>query len=176
MEPHPELVGPLAADAGQHPDQAFEGQFIARIGDELQVGRDVLDVRLFEEADAAGDEERMLRRVSSIWSSIAWKCERYSTRRSGRGGVPVAQFEHPLGDEGGLFPGVVADHEGGVGCAGSRRPGGAWELARIGGEGGVGERENFRGAAVVGLDAEHLVLARRSGKPRMLAKIGARQE
>ena len=47
----------LAPTPGRRRDDAFEGQFVARIGDEFEVGGDVLDVGLFKEADAAGDAE-----------------------------------------------------------------------------------------------------------------------
>ena len=53
----PESVGPFVADAGEHPDEAFEGDLVAPVEDELHEGGGVLDVRLLEETQSARDDE-----------------------------------------------------------------------------------------------------------------------
>ena len=53
----PQLVRPLAPNARQQFRQPFECQLIARVADEPEIGGDVLDVRLFVKANAAGDAE-----------------------------------------------------------------------------------------------------------------------
>ena len=54
----PYFVRAAGADAGQEADHPFEGGFVARVGDELEPGGDILDVGQFAKTEAAGDAER----------------------------------------------------------------------------------------------------------------------
>ena len=54
----PQLLRSLAANAGQQLHQSFEGKLVARIQHQFQIGRHIFDMRLLEEANAAGDAER----------------------------------------------------------------------------------------------------------------------
>ena len=54
----PERLRRARADARQQPHHALEGDLVARVHDELQERRDILDVRLLEEAQPARDLKR----------------------------------------------------------------------------------------------------------------------
>ena len=65
----------------------------------------------------------------------------------------LAQFQHALGDKSGLLGAVAARDQHGFDA---RRAGGGQllgELMDVGGDGGVGQAEDFRRAAVIGFDA-----------------------
>ena len=103
----PQIFRALAADAGQQSDHPFEGDFIARIGDEANEGGDVLDVRLLEKTNAARD---------LIGNAAARKLElqldRVIVRAVEDGDLVqldsfVAQLENALGDELRLLAAVV---------------------------------------------------------------------
>ena len=74
--------------------------------DELQVGGDVLDVGLFEEADAAGDAERNV-----AAGEFELQFERVEMRAIKHGHLIevaafLAEFQHALRNEGGLLAAV----------------------------------------------------------------------
>ena len=56
----PDFFRATGGDAGKQLDETFEGGFIARVGDEFQICRCVLNMRLLKKPDAAGDGERDL--------------------------------------------------------------------------------------------------------------------
>src|SRR5436190_23245202 len=53
----PQFLCAFTTNARQQLNQAFEGDFVARILDEFEVGGDILDVGLLEKANTAGDGE-----------------------------------------------------------------------------------------------------------------------
>ena len=64
----------------------------------------------------------------------------------------LAQFEHALGDEGGLLGGIAAGHEHGLRAGFARGRELLGELVDVRGDGGVGDVQDLRRAAVVGFD------------------------
>ena len=133
-------------------DEALEGDFIARVGDEFQVGGGVLDVRLFKEADAAGDGE---------WNLLPGEFElQFQRVKVGavehgdlvEAGAFFAEFKGALGDEGGLLGGIGAGDEGGFHAGLARRREFLGKLVHVGTDGGVGHAQDFGCAAVVGLN------------------------
>jgi hypothetical protein len=66
-------------------DESGEGDLVARVVDEAQVGEHVLDVPVLEEAQPRADPERDVPlRVSSTCRSREWAWLRYSTAMSSR--------------------------------------------------------------------------------------------
>ena len=151
----PELVRALGGDAGQQLGNAFEGDLVARIDDELQVGGGVLDVRLLKEPDAAGDGEGDL-----ALGELELQFQRMKVRSIQHGDLAhahafVVQFQHALRDEGGLLRGVHARDQGRFHAGLARGRQFLGKLIAVGGDGGVGDLEDLGRAAVIGLDLEH---------------------
>src|ERR1051325_11923074 len=101
----PQFIRAFAADAGQKLHEALETQFVARVGDELEIRGHVLDVRLLEKTNPAGDAERDV-----ATREFELKFERVEVRTVKHGHLVqvralVAEFEDALGDEGGLLRG-----------------------------------------------------------------------
>jgi len=109
----PDGVGTAGADAGEKFDDAFEGNFVAGIDDEFKEGADVFDVGLLEETESAGDlkgdaapGEFELHLHGMIVSPVKdgdvveWNAF-------------LTEFEHALGDEGGLVIIVSERDDGG---------------------------------------------------------------
>ena len=86
----------------------------------------------------------------------------------------VVEFLHALGDEHGLFlRGVEGGHDWLVLEAGAGRLEGFGELAGIEADGGVGDGEDFRGAAVIGFDFEDLGTGVAFGEADDVSEVGA---
>ena len=145
----PDGVGRHAADAREELQHPLQGQLVARVVGEAQVGEHVLDVGLLEEADAAAHHEG-----DAPARQLELDLHGVVVRPVEDGDLPerealVAQLEHPLGDEGGLLLDVAAGHEPG------QRPGGAdaaqllLELLEVVLDGGVGQVEDLGRGAVV---------------------------
>ena len=151
-----QLFRPLGADARQEQRQALERDLIARIGHQLQIRRHVLDVGLLKEPDAAGDGEGDLapRQLQLQFEHVEMGAVQH--RHVVQAGALLAQFQDALGYKGGLLPGVLALDQRGFHA---RFPGGRellGKLVHVRGDGGVGHRQNFRRAPVIGLDLVHI--------------------
>ena len=103
----PDFVRRDSADAGQQPNDALESDLVAVVGGKLQERRHVLDVRLLEEPQAAGDGEG-----HAVAGEFDLEFERVEMRAVEDGDLVephalVAQFEDALGDELALLVAVV---------------------------------------------------------------------
>ena len=67
----PKFIRTFRRDAWKQLHQALEGNFVARIGDKLQICRRVLDVRLLKKRTPLVMENGICRRVSSSCNSKA---------------------------------------------------------------------------------------------------------
>ncbi len=156
VENLPHLIRALCRNAGQQLDEPLERNFVARIGDELEISRRILDVRLLEEPDAAGDGEGDLPP-----GQLQLQFERVEMRPVKHGDIVqvhafLRQFHHALRDERGLLPGVHARDQRGLEAGFARRREVLGKLIHVRGDGGVGDVEDFRRAAVIGFDLENL--------------------
>ena len=155
LKDSPKFFRALGGDAGQQLDEAFEGDFIARVGDEFQICRRVLDVRLLEKPDAAGDGEWDL-----ALGQFELQFERVEMRAVEHGDLVharafLAELNHALRNKRGLLRGVHARNQRGFHAGFARRRKNFGELVPVGGDGGVGDLQNFRRAAVIGFDLEN---------------------
>ena len=151
----PEFLRHAGADAGQEHDHAAEGQLVPRIDDEAHEGHHVLDVRLLEEPDTAGDAEGYFtaRQFHLQFHAVEVRPVEHGYFigvRTFFNKVPDA-----LGNEFGLHPVIIERHEGG-----RHFPGGThgtqafFNLHLVGGNGRIGKFQDFRHAAVVGFYLE----------------------
>lgn len=141
----------------EHGDHAFERYFVVRIGEKFQEAENVLDVRLFKEAYAAGDAvgDFTAREFHLDFHAVEVRAVedgdfRFHDSR-------VDELVDALADEEGLGARVGEGDEGGGKVA--FRPVGTeffWYLPLVGGNGGIGEGEDFRDAPVVGFDFKGL--------------------
>ena len=120
-EKFPDFFRAFRRDAGQQLRQPFEGDFVLRIRDQFQIRRRVLDVRLLEKPDAAGDGEGDV-----ALGEFKLQFERVKMRAVKHGDLVqarafVAQFQHALGDERGLLRGVHAGDQRGFQAGFARR-------------------------------------------------------
>ena len=131
---------------------SFEGQFVARIEDEFQIGGDVLDVRLFKKPDAAGDAEG---NVLAGQFELQFQRVEMGAIEHGhvfQGPAFVAQFQDPLGHEGRLLAAIAATHQGRLAAGRARGGQLLLELVDVGRDGGIGHAQDFRRAAVIGFN------------------------
>ena len=149
----PQLDGAGIANAGDEADHAHEADLVLAVHGELHEGGDVFDMRLLKEAQTTGDLKR-----DAALGELHLDLHAVEVRTVEHGDVVefrafVLQLEHALRDEGGLRGGIVEGDERGqhalrLAC---RR-----EIFRnlpaIHGDGGIGEVQHLRHAAVVHLD------------------------
>ena len=149
----PEVFGGFRPDAGKETHHPLEGDLVVRVDRKLQEGRDILDVRLLEEAQSARDPER-----NATPGELELDLHRVVVGPVEDGDLAevdslVVEFQYALGDEGGL---LVVGGERNKGRFRDRRladgPKLLGELARIVQDGGVGQFQYLWNASVVSLD------------------------
>ena len=133
-------------------NESFEGKFIARIDRELEIGGHVLDVRLLEETDAARDTEWDVASREFELQFERVKMRAVKHRHAVQFRALFAQFEHALSNERCLFGGIAAGDQDRLAAGFPRGRKSLGVLVNVGGDRGVGDVENLRRAAVIGLD------------------------
>src|SRR5262249_16101007 len=144
----PEFISAFAADAGQQLHNPFERKFVARVVDEFEIGGGVLDVRLLEETDAAGDAERDVATREFELKVQSGKVRAVEDGNFVQVTAFLAEFEGPLCDEGSLLRGVTTHNLRRLvaGFAGGSEL--LRELVDVCGDGGVSNAQDFRRAAI----------------------------
>ena len=136
-------------DPRGHLEAALQGQLVARVADEAQVGQHVLDVGGLEEAHAGADHEG-----DAAPGQLELDLHRVVVGPVEDGDLGerhplVAQLQHPLRREGGLLEEVAAGHQRRQRPVGPHAGQLLLELLQVAGDGGVGQREDLRRGAVV---------------------------
>ena len=149
----PEVFGGFRPDAGKKTHHPLEGDLVVRVDRELQEGRDILDVRLLEEAQSARDPEG-----NATPGELQLDLHRVVVGTVEDGDLAevdsfVVEFQHALGDKGGLLI-VGGERNEGRFCDRGLADGPELlgKLARIVQDGGIGQFQHLRNTAVVRLD------------------------
>ena len=168
----PERLGGFVADARLHADHAFESRLIARVDGEFEECGDILDMGLLEKSKPAGDAkgdasscelELHLHRVVVGAVEDGDLLERHAL---------VREFHDALRDEGRLLVVIRQGNERGLHrmrLAHGREV--FWKLVFVCENGGVGDIQNARHAAVVCFDFEDLRPGVCLGKTQDVFKI-----
>ena len=149
IEPAPKFVRALAPDPGQQLRDAFEGQFIARVGRQFEISRGVLDVRLLKKPDAAGDAERNIAPRQFKLQFERVKMRTIQHRHFVHVHSFLAQFQHALRHERGLLRRAHAGHQHRFRARLAGRGQILCELPDVRRDCGVGHVQYFRCAAVI---------------------------
>src|SRR6185295_15048202 len=173
LDQPPDLLGGGLAHARDELEDALPGELVLRVHGDLEVGGDVLQMGLLEEAEAAADLEGDL-----LPGELHLELHRVVVGAVEDGAVAqvealVLQVDDPLGDEARLL-GRVAGADGlGPAAFGADRAEGLLELALVVGDGVVREPEDLRDRAVVDLELVDLRLRVPLGKIDDVGEIRA---
>jgi hypothetical protein len=127
---------------------------------------------LFEKADAAGDAERYVPARQLQLQLQRMEMGTVKHRHFVQIDAPLAQFQHPLGNERGLLPSLTAGDHHRLGTLLARRGEFLGELAHVCLNRSIGNGQNLRGAPVVGLNLEDLRFRIALRKLKDVLKIG----
>ncbi|OPZ09778.1 MAG: hypothetical protein BWZ08_00168 [candidate division BRC1 bacterium ADurb.BinA292] len=150
----PETLGRAGADALQVEEQARPRRFVARVVDDAQVGHDVLDVGLLEEAQAAADVEGQAAGLQFELDLQAVVVAAVEDRHVAEPAAFAAQALGVVGDEPGLLVLVAAMHEGGPQAGGADGAQLLGQAPPVAGDAGVGHGQDLGRRAVVGFELE----------------------
>ena len=168
----PEHRGGARPHAGQQAEEAVEGQPVLRVVRQAQQGDHVLDVGLFEDADARGDDEGDLgaRQFQLQLDGMEVGAVEHGHLPQGTspGALPLDQPDDGLR----LLVPVVQEERHRLVAAVARGAQGLLELLRVAGDRGVGDRQDLGRAAVVALELDDPRGGVADGKLHDVAEIG----